>query len=435
MKTFRVAIIYSFIILLLTLTLSCESENDDFIALSKEIRLSAIEKDGTVELKWTLSKVDNFREYRVYRTKDKSAYYQNTQIYRGTDFFEHTFVDENPNTLGMNYYWVEALGGNDYDYSNIYKSNMDSVQIGNYASFSFFPKSVIINKEENLLGFIDGRQKFTLFNFEEEKTIGTLDVMYSFRYPCFGTFNGQTELYIGDNSSNSIAVYDTKAFKPKANIPLSIQNIYSLATNGSGKIYVSSDYDSYIEVANRDFSGSNLVNSSYDKMYLNYSESQDVLIANEDDSYSNLYVYNVDSNGNITYNGYTSSYLQGYNYACVKEDPANGHIYIQPYGLMNIPGSRTVTSSAFGSCQDIAFTSSFVYTAPFSSKAIYKYDRNGNFIESLVLPGYPVYVFVDNDRLVVLFVEQQIPLSQVSSNPNFKGYNQETAFGICFLNL
>lgn len=434
MKTFKVACIWSSIVLLLLTAVSCESDNEDYIALSKELRLDLVEIDGKVQLKWTLAKINDFREYRVYRSKDRDRYYQSSLIYSGNDFFTHSFVDENPNYLGTNYYWVEALGGNDIDYSRLYRSNVDSINIGDYASFSFFPQSVIFNKEENLLGFIDGRRKFTLYNYEEEKVVGTKDVNYSFRYPCFGNHNGQTELYLYENNSNEIGVFEPETLMKLANIPLSNQYLYSVASNNAGKIYASYSYgSSNIEVVNRDLSGSYWINSSYDEKFLQYSEAENALIANEDDSYSYLYVYNADSDGNINYNNYTYSYIQGYNYACVKEDPATGHIYVQPHGRMKMSGTNSTVFSSFGNCQDIAFNSSFVFTAPFSLKELHKYDRNGNFVESIALPGYPVYLFVDDDRLIVLFVEQQISISQTDSNRAYKGYNQETAFGICIL--
>ncbi|MBS2212281.1 hypothetical protein KEM09_12770 [Carboxylicivirga mesophila] len=430
MKTVKIVSICGVFVFLMNILSSCESGSDDYTALSKNLRISATENDGTVQLKWTLAKINNFREYRVYRSKDKNNYYQNSLIYSGTDFFHHTFVDENPNALGTNYYWVEALSGNDFDYTRSYKSNIDSINIGNYPSFSFFPKSVIHNKDEMLIGFIDGRNKFTLYNYESDVVVGTKEVNYNFQYPCFGKYNGLTELYLGENNTNEIGIYDTKSLKKTGSLPLNNQYLYSLASNGDGKIYASCDYGSYIEVINRNMTGAYLINSSYDQQYLKYSESQNALIANEDDSYSYLYVYNADSYGDIGYNNYTSSYLQGYNYSCIKEDPFTGHIYIQPYGKMKPAGVSNTVYSNFGNCQDIAFNSINIFTAPFNSKALYKYDRSGNYVGTIDLPGYPVYILVEDDKLIVFFVEQAISVSQVEYNRVYKGYNQDTPFGI-----
>ncbi|WP_439185485.1 hypothetical protein [Carboxylicivirga taeanensis] len=435
MNTSKIIAIGAAILTILLLFTSCESDNEGYISLSEDLRLSALEKDSAVHLNWTLTKVDNFQEYRVYRSKDKGSYYHNSPIYVGTDFFEHTFIDESPNFLGMNYYWVEARGNAEDDYYRVYKSNIDSVRVGNYPSFSYFPASMIFNKEDNLIGFIDGRQKFTLYNYQDENVVATKTVSYNFAHPCFGTYNGQTELYLNENSDNSISVYAAKTMKYLTRLSMKSQDIFSIAVNNNGKVYVAPNYGSYLEVLDRGHSVSSTINSSYDQKYLKYSDVREVLIANEYDSYSRLYEYFVTADGNITSENYVSSYFSGQHYACVKEDPLTGNVYLQPNGMVKLLNNSYIANSVFGKCQDIAFSSSFVYTAPFEYKALLKYDRNGQLLEAIDLPGYPVYIFIDDNQLIVIFVENPVSYNQSNSYSRFKGYNDETAFGICKIDI
>jgi len=434
MNTSKLTNLCSVLAFTLITLISCESDTDGYVSLSEDLNLSAVEYNGKVKLKWTLTKLNNFQEYRVYRSKSASGYYQNNPIFTTSDFFNNTFIDENPNALGINYYWVDAIeraGGN---YEQRRMSTIDSVRIGNYDSFSYFPTSVIFDKETNLIGFVDSHNKFTLYNYSERKVIAEKEVNRYLRYPCFGKYQGQTELYISENNSSSLSVFDLNTMNKKASIALSQYQPYSIAVNGKGKIYVSTHYRD-IEVLNRDQSAVYSVSSSYDPKYLYYSQNMNMLLANEDDSYGQLYRYNADTEGDIDYNNSSYTYLSGYHYPCFKEDPYGGNIHVMPNGRILNPSNGSFEYSVFGNSQDVSFSSSYVYVAPFGQKSIYTYERSGAHVNTIDIPGYPIYTLIDDNTLIVLFVEDSVSVSQAGNNRHYKGYDSETAFGIFTINL
>ncbi len=181
MKTIRISIYLLSLSFLTTIT-SCDSEKDDYIYLSDELRLSVSQNENEIELNWTLTKFDNFREYIIYRSNNKDDYNSSNSYYNGNaemifsteDYFLQKFTDKAPNALGTNYYWILAYDNSGYYETQVIKSNLDSINISQHTSFNSFPIGTIFNADENLVGFIDNTSTFTLYNY---------DILITYRNP------------------------------------------------------------------------------------------------------------------------------------------------------------------------------------------------------------------------------------------------------------
>jgi len=423
----KISFLGVFILLMVT---SCETDTEGYISLSDRLLIDATKENGMVKVKWTLTnKMSDFTEYQLYRSKDKD-FNHSELVYSSTDFYNNTWVDINPYGLGVNYYRIEAVGSEGHR-RHWMKSNIDSVRVGDYTSYSFFPKSVIFDKETNLLGFIDERSYFTLYNYETGKTITSIKVSSSFLYPCFGKNNGHTELYLVGEGESGISVYDVSSMKKVKHIITTNSDIYSIATNNKGKVYISSNYNGTIEVLNRNNSYRYNISSYYDNKYLKYSQKNNALMVNAEDG--RLYKYPVDANGDIDYYNSSSYYLYGTQYICFKEDHFNGDIYVMPNGNMLLNGYHDFISNVYSNSQDVAFGANHVYMAPLNQKHIQKSGRTSSTTETINTAGYPVYVFVDDAKLIVLFVDDIMQNSISSYNYVYKGYQADTAFGIAVI--
>ena len=441
------------VILFLGSLVSCEDDDEGYIALSDKLYVKAQQSGKIVDINWTLTNIRNFKNYRVCRSLNKDDYNNsyfgsNSPNYVLTsieDKYASNYIDKNASYLGLNYYWIEALYTYEYEdghtATRIMKSNLDSCKVSDTRSFNKIPNHVIFNKEENLLGLCFTDQ-FVMFNYDLDKIIKSIEYSsYSpnHSYPCFGQYKDNLELYLqGDDGG--LKVYDANNMSLITQYPVFFNSgnpSASISTNNQGIIYFKEWYNNYLYIIDRETSNiSTYSNSNYYGSFLAYEDFNNLLIAFEIDSYPVCYCYTLNSQGLVT--SYVSRSVSGYYYPCVKINSYDNKMYILPetkeIDITNF--SNGYSSSSLGNLQDITFDVDEIYTAPFGSKTIERIRSNGS-TTSYEVPGYPIYVFVDDSQLIVLFVEEPTTISSVSSSSRryFKGYIENTPFGIIKIEL
>ncbi len=422
---------------------SCE-EDKDFIALSENIKLSLINNNENVEARWSLAKLPQFTEYRLIRSLDKNdyknsgGYYQSSQVvYTSNNFYDHQHIDMQASKLGMNYYWVEARCSHPCGYEQVVKSNIDSINIGNYTAFNSFPRSVIHNSDEDLLGFIDDSGQFTLYNYTLKKIIGKIDVSYNDCYPAFGKFGNNWELYI-PAPNGMIRIYDAPSMTLKETIQINnYQYIYCIVPDNEGRLYVNCRGEGDIYKVDRATGISTffIEKYGYENFHMSLSPHSKRLIHKEDESYSRIYSYQINDNGDYaaTSNSY---YYSGYSYPASIPESFSGIVYILPEPKALISHSMTAWNVNLPAAQDIAFkdNQNYKYLAPFNAQYIIEYDAYDK-QRHIDTPGYPIYVFSDENKLIVLFSDKNTNYDEAEYNVHTKGYSTNTPFGIAVINV
>lgn len=428
----------SFLAISLLLITSCESDDEGYISLSDELTIKAAKKGESVELTWTLTDLPRFLSYTLYHSTNKNAYRgggyssETNVIFSTDDYYKHSYTHKNPNVLGQNYYWVSANieGYDQYGYGSYILSNLDSVNISGYPAFNSFPKGIEFYATDDLLCFVDGTNTCKVYNYTQNEVLSEIPVGYNFTYPCFAKYNGVTELYVSDQS-NSIKIYDTKDYSVIQTINLnSSGSVYSIASNGSGILYVSTTYGRLYVV---DRVTNNIMQEFYvsDDCYLKYDDQQKILIANENDSYGSIYRFTINAQGLISNS--RSIYARGYHYPAVKLN-SNGVVYTLPTVKYVDNQFNSLYETSYHQLQDVEFDGSYFYCAPVNVMSVIKY--NNTVQQSIIdMPGYPVYLFKDGNKLITLFVEGTVDPNNLNYNRSTKGYSYNTPFGIKIVDL
>lgn len=425
-------------------SLSCNSDVHKETELTDEFILTIKEIDGNVQLNWTPPNFESFREYHVYRATDKDSYPIMAHIHTISDVNETHFLDEEPFAISDNYYWIEAIDSTNINGLISKKSNVEFIDIGDYESFPNFPESVIFNAENDLLGFTDHTHTFTLYNYKEKRIIGTKQLGNTFKYPAFAKSEERTVIYLSESDENILTVYETSSLNEISKMTIQQKNPRCVTVNSDRKLYVFGNKRSKnIEVVSRNNSESYLIStSSYEKIntyycqYMHYCSELNTLYCYGNDMYDHFYIdlYHPDYLGDIHESNCCNYYLYELYYPCIKVDPYSGDIHLLPKDILKLEYSKSISAAYYGPSQDVAFTSTSIYTAPLDEHAVKKYSRTGELTEIIDVPGYPINIFVDDEQLIVLFVEDRfVYLSDFFLD--HKGHYFDTDFGITTIDL
>jgi len=414
----------------------CNDDNEGFISLREDLNMSANLEGNSVQINWTLSKITDFQYYAICRSTNRK-YYDYSYLYESyfdvfyvDDYNTTNYTDDAPYTIGTNYYWIMALcsyeGEDGYTYTTYIKSNLDSVSVTDITTFNQFPKKVIYYPDENLLG-LNNRYSFTLYNYSSDKIIGSVAFNSYQNSASMGLYNNNLEVYLS-KASGTIDIYNASNMSHTES--LSYNNFdyafISMAANNNGSIYATTYNTDSVYIFNRG-TGEYSSYHCYEPLYLAYDEANNLLFGIEGESYPYLYQFNLNNIGEITSS--KNDQFRGYHYSDLKVDPYSDKLYILPDPLVYKSSSFTETTTSISEIQDIAFTEDKIYIAPFEAKVILEIDKTNSSTNTINLPGYPVYIFVDENELIALITEDEVSYSSAKSS-DFKGYSYNTSIGI-----